>query len=104
VAVIDTKQVFIGSMNFDARSAWSNTEAGLLIDSPALAAALHELVARDHGETIFRLRLAADGETIEWTWRDADGTPRSTTDEPHNSWWLRLKMFLLEPFAAEELL
>ena len=104
VAVIDLKKVFIGSMNFDARSAWSNTEAGLLIDSPELAVTLHELVSRDHGETIYRLRLRADGETIEWTWRGADGSLQATTDEPHSSWALRLKMFVLEPFAAEELL
>ena len=104
VAVIDAKKVFIGSMNFDARSAWSNTEAGLLIESPAIASRLHELVLRDHGQTIYRLRLAADGETIEWTWRGADGALLSTTEEPHSSWPLRLKMWLLEPLAAEELL
>jgi putative cardiolipin synthase len=104
VAVIDLKKVFIGSMNFDARSAWSNTEAGLLIDSPELAVKLHELVSRDHGETIYRLRLRDDGETIEWTWRGADGSLHATTDEPHSSWALRLKMFVLEPFAAEDLL
>jgi putative cardiolipin synthase len=104
IAVIDERKVFIGSMNFDARSAWSNTEAGLLIESPELAVALHQLVSRDHGETIYRLRLADDGDTIQWTWRGADGRLLLTTEEPHNSWWLRLKMLLLEPFAAEELL
>ncbi len=38
VAVIDRKRLFVGSLNLDQRSAWSNTESGLLIDSPALAA------------------------------------------------------------------
>jgi len=104
VAVIDRKRVFIGSMNFDARSAWSNTEAGLLIESPQLGETLQQLVARDHGEVIYRLRLAADGETIEWFWRSLDGQEHVTTDEPQSSWLLRLKMFLFEPFASEELL
>ena len=35
VAVIDRERLFIGSMNFDPRSAWSNTESGLLVDRPS---------------------------------------------------------------------
>ncbi len=34
---IDEKQVFIGSFNFDPRSAYLNTEIGVLLDSPTLA-------------------------------------------------------------------
>lgn len=36
--VIDRKRVYIGSMNFDQRSMHLNTEVGLIIDSPELAA------------------------------------------------------------------
>jgi putative cardiolipin synthase len=104
VAVIDQHEVFIGSMNFDARSAWTNTETGLLIESPELAQGLGDLIARDRGESVYRLRLAADGESIEWISTDRNGKERVLTDEPDNSWWLRLKMYLLEPFASEELL
>lgn len=35
--IIDCKQVFIGSLNFDPRAIYLNSEMGLLIDSPELA-------------------------------------------------------------------
>jgi putative cardiolipin synthase len=104
VAIVDRRYLFVGSMNFDERSAWSNTESGLLIDSPALSAKLYELIADDRSESVYRLRLAPDGESIEWVVTDRNGKQRLLTDEPHSNWLLRLKMFLLEPFASEDLL
>jgi putative cardiolipin synthase len=41
--IFDRRSLFIGSMNFDQRSAHLNTEIGLIIDSPELA---RQLVAR----------------------------------------------------------
>jgi len=41
--VFDRQRIFVGSMNFDQRSMYLNTEIGLLIDSPELA---QELVRR----------------------------------------------------------
>lgn len=38
---LDEKQVFIGSFNFDPRSAYLNTEIGVLLNSPPLAQAVH---------------------------------------------------------------
>jgi cardiolipin synthase C len=35
--IIDRKKVFVGSLNFDPRAIYLNSEAGLMIDSPALA-------------------------------------------------------------------
>ncbi len=104
VAVIDRRQVFVGSMNLDERSAWSNTEAGLLIDSPALAAQIQGLIDRDRRESVYQLRLAADDDTIEWVSTSADGQETVVLEEPHSDWLLRLKRWLLEPFASEELL
>lgn len=45
--VVDRKEVFIGSMNFDPRSFNINTEAGAFVDSPGLAQALAEVMERD---------------------------------------------------------
>jgi putative cardiolipin synthase len=39
--VVDDRWVFVGSMNFDQRSAHINTEMGVLVESPELAAQLH---------------------------------------------------------------
>lgn len=39
-AVVDGRVGFVGSFNFDQRSAWLNTETGVLFDDPALVAEL----------------------------------------------------------------
>lgn len=41
-ALVDGRQGFIGSFNFDLRSAFLNTEMGILFDEPALIAALED--------------------------------------------------------------
>ena len=41
--IIDRKRVFIGSLNFDPRAIYFNTEVGLLIESSVLAEQLAEL-------------------------------------------------------------
>jgi putative cardiolipin synthase len=104
VALIDGRQLFVGSLNLDQRSAWSNTESGLLIDSPALAGEIGKLIGHDRLASVYALRLAADRESIEWVATGADGKQVVTRTEPHDSWLHRLKMQLLGPFAPEELL
>ena len=104
VAVFDNERLFVGSMNFDPRSAWSNTESGLLIESPALAHQILNLLADHNNAGIYRLRLAADGETIEWWFRGLDGNLHFTTEEPDKTWTLQMQQILLEPLVAEELL
>ena len=104
VAVFDNERVFIGSMNFDPRSAWANTESGLLIESPPMAHQVHNLLADERNAGIYRLKLATDGKTIEWWAMGADGNMHFTTVEPDNDWTLQLKQFFLEPLVAEDLL
>ena len=74
--MIDRQRLFIGSMNLDPRSAWSNTESGLLIESPQMANQVADLLNEDGNAGIYRLRLGADGETSSG-WRAAP-TARST--------------------------
>jgi putative cardiolipin synthase len=58
---VDRARVFVGSFNFDPRSAHLNTEMGLVIDSPALAGRIAESFARDIPERSYEVRLSADG-------------------------------------------
>jgi len=102
--VFDNQRLFVGSMNFDPRSAWSNTESGLLIESSALAHQVINLIADHSNAGVYRLRLAADGETIEWWSRGPDGKMRFTTEEPDNTWTLQMQQMLLEPLVSEDLL
>jgi putative cardiolipin synthase len=104
VTVLDSQRLFVGSMNFDPRSAWANTESGLMIESPVLANQVLNLLADHNNAGIYRLSLAADGETIQWWSRGADGNLRFTTVEPDVDWRLRMQQLLVEPLVAEELL
>jgi putative cardiolipin synthase len=64
--VIDREVVFIGSFNMDPRSTHINTEIGLIIESPALAEKVAQLIERDMApQNSWRLELTSEGG-IEW--------------------------------------
>jgi putative cardiolipin synthase len=101
--VIDREIVFIGSFNFDPRSAAHNTEFGLIVFSPPLAARVNALIdfVRSHGA--YRLRLAADGSSIEWYALQPDGRWQREA-EPAGDGLRPLWLELLAPFVPEDLL
>jgi putative cardiolipin synthase len=103
-AVIDRKQVFIGSMNFDPRSEKHNTEMGIFIDSPQLAREVLRLMDLDKLQASYRLRLAPDGETVQWLALTDDGDIAVLDEEPDAGFWLQVWLDLLTPLAPEELL
>lgn len=104
VSAVDRQRLFIGSLNLDSRSATTNTELGMVIESPEIAERLGLLLTRGGFAGMYRLRLAPDRETIEWVSTDVDGREHVTTHEPGVSWWQRFKLWLLAPFAPEHLL
>jgi putative cardiolipin synthase len=63
---LDRDRIFVGSFNFDQRSAHLNTEMGLVIDSPALAQRLSTSLDRDLGKTAYEVRIAPDGACPQW--------------------------------------
>jgi putative cardiolipin synthase len=60
---IDGETIFVGSFNFDPRSARLNTEMGLLIPSPRMAQGLAR--ALDAPFPHYRVRRGVDGD-LEW--------------------------------------
>ncbi|NRF66917.1 phospholipase D family protein [Aquincola sp. S2] len=100
VAVIDRRQVVIGSLNMDPRSRRLNTEIGVAIHSPALAAELARLSRPEVLTGSYRLRRAADG-AIEWLMHE-DGREHALADEPDSSWTLRLKLALMSLLIGED--
>jgi len=102
-AVIDRKQVFIGSMNFDPRSDVHNTEMGIFIDSPQLAREVLRLMDLDKLQASYRLRLKPGTETVQWLAQDDDGEVVLDA-EPDASAWLLFWLGILSPLAPEELL
>ncbi|MGH6611951.1 MAG: phospholipase D family protein, partial [Burkholderiaceae bacterium] len=97
--VIDQRVVMIGSMNFDPRSAWYNSEMGILVDSPVLAAQVIQAFDRlTSSDRVWRMMIDDDG--LAWTSTDPkdDGLLRS---EPA-SLWRRAQVELLGPLAPED--
>ena len=66
VFVIDGTQAIIGSLNFDLRSAFTNTELGLLFEHPVLVAEIARMIgtlsAPDQAYAVSRLHKA-----LQWT-------------------------------------
>jgi putative cardiolipin synthase len=104
VGVIDRRWVLVGSMNLDARSARANTEVSVSIESPVLANELSSLVERGgHLAGAYKLRLAADGDHIEWVSRNGEQEV-VTRDEPGATPLSRLWLWMLSHFVSEDLL
>ncbi len=76
---LDDSRVFVGSFNFDPRSALLNTEMGLLIDSPRLVRDFVRSFDRVVAEDAWEVRLAADGG-LEWIESSATGVVRHRTE------------------------
>jgi putative cardiolipin synthase len=75
---VDGQRMFVGSFNFDPRSARLNTEMGVVVESPELAARLSALFDNALADTAYELRLTPAGE-IEWIERTAAGEVRHAT-------------------------
>jgi putative cardiolipin synthase len=100
---VDAERIFIGSFNFDPRSAVHNTELGLLIDSPAMASALSRMFLKDIPEASYQVRFDAH-RRLEWVERRPDGTTIIYHDEPRASLGRRLAVTLLGLLPIEGLL
>lgn len=81
---IDGKLAFVGSFNFDPRSARLNTEIGLVIESPAMAEQLHEFFSGRIRQRAYVVTLTPD-DKIEWLETTPFGTTITYTSEPNAS-------------------
>src|SRR6056297_180730 len=79
---VDGERIFIGSFNFDPRSASLNTEMGFLIDSPEIAMNLSR--ALDRTETFYEVSTGPYG-AIRWTETTPDGETITFDREPNTS-------------------
>jgi putative cardiolipin synthase len=86
--VVDRREVFVGSFNFDPRSAYINTELGVIIRSPEMAAALDNAVEAAFSNYAWEVKLDDEGR-VRWHGTDADGQPVVYAKEPQTSWWQR---------------
>lgn len=87
--IVDRRDVFIGSFNFDPRSANINTELGVIIRSPELGAQLADAVAVALPAQTFEVFLN-DKEQLRWRGLER-GNEVVLEKEPHTTWWMRFK-------------
>jgi putative cardiolipin synthase len=80
---IDREQIFIGSFNFDPRSALLNTELGFVIESKAMAGALQDAMDSGLAEAAYAVRLAPGGRRLEWV-EQTDGSAHVHRREPNS--------------------
>jgi cardiolipin synthase C len=99
VFLTDRRRVFVGSFNFDPRSARLNTELGFVIDSPALTNALASRITGLLPELTYRLSLQ-DG-ALQWT-EQRDGALQSYDHDPHTSFLRRLGVSILRLLPLED--
>lgn len=101
IAVIDRSTVFLGSMNFDPRSAHENTELGIISESGQLAREVARLLDIAQFQSCYRVELDKDGN-LQWV-SPGDNTD-IVTEEPDTTLWQRIELHVLGPLAPEELL
>jgi putative cardiolipin synthase len=94
--IFDRTSLFVGSMNYDARSRWLNTEIGLIIYSPVLAKqGAQRFDAMTQPETAYALTLQPSdshgARAIAWT-TVKDGRQMTYTKEPARSTWQRMEV------------
>lgn len=89
---IDKKRVFVGSFNFDPRSANLNTELGFVIHSPTLAQDISNIFDNQVPDSSYQVILDKDNKQ-KWLERTEDSsTVKTHTTEPGTNlfsrWWL----------------
>lgn len=99
---VDRERVFIGSFNFDPRSARLNTEMGLVIESPRLAQMISTRFDVLVPRIAYRPRLSASG-TLYWTEQNDSGTVRHA-QEPGTGLCERVGVRFLSLLPIESLL
>lgn len=99
---VDKRQVFIGSFNFDPRSAMLNTEMGFVIESADLAEDIHRRFTQSQKDAAWALRLDRWGR-VNWV-EYKDGQQKVWKKEPHTRFWQRVLVRLVYRLPVEWLL
>jgi len=92
VFVVDKKALFIGSFNFDPRSANINTESGVIIESAEMATGFAAMVHNALPDRTYKVFLNEQGRL---RWRAIqDGQELIYDKEPETTWGQRFKVGL----------
>ena len=99
--IVDEEEVFIGSFNFDPRSANLNTELGVIIRDPELALFYSVAVEDALRDSTFEVFLNNDGKV---RWRGyKDGEEVIYDKEPETTWGQRTKAWFARIIPKSQL-
>jgi putative cardiolipin synthase len=87
--IIDRKTIFVGSLNFDPRSIFLNTEMGIFIESAEIGEEFTRRVMEVIPEVAYRVDLDGKG-SLSWTYAFS-GEREVWNKEPQTSWGRRFK-------------
>lgn len=99
---VDGERAFVGSFNFDPRSAHLNTELGFIIESPALARQIDATFETGIPSSAYEVRLDREGD-LYWI-EQRDGRVIRHDTEPNTGRLKRLGVFLISLLPIEWLL
>ena len=100
---VDRCRAYVGSFNFDPRSARLNTEMGVIVDSPALATRISDVLDRDLALAAYQVHVG-ERRGLQWTTDSANGEPRRHDSEPGVGLARKLGVRLLSLLPIEGLL
>lgn len=101
---VDNEKVFIGSFNFDPRSAMLNTEMGFVIESESLASGIHQRFISSMRDRAWTLRLDKWGR-VNWIEYPGEGEKEKVhKHEPRTRFMQRLLVRLVWRLPVEWLL
>lgn len=100
--VFDRRYVLVGSFNLDPRSIRYNSEIGILIDSPQLAARVAAAIEADLGPANSWRTVMEEGEIV---WLDESVAPPLRLEtEPETSFFERIPLWLGYVLPVDHLL
>lgn len=100
---VDGQRAFVGSFNFDPRSARLNTEMGFVIESPLLAAEMGRVFTERLSAHSWQVRVDPVSGALRWV-DTAHKPPTELSTEPMASWWQRAAVAVLSWLPIEWLL
>ncbi|MDQ2778640.1 MAG: phospholipase D-like domain-containing protein, partial [Pseudomonadota bacterium] len=99
---VDRDRIFVGSFNFDPRSAKLNTELGFVIESPAISAQMAGVFDDEIAQHAYEVRLEP-GDRMVWI-EHTEAGPVRHDHEPGTSFVKRCWVILLSGLPIEWLL
>lgn len=86
--LVDDKLGFVGSFNFDPRSANLNTEMGIIFEQPVIVQALqNEFNLRTSSDYSYQVIL--QGDKLRWQDQNNQQQPIEWQHDPESKWWQR---------------